>query len=296
MRPRERVFRAIYHQQPDRLPRGELCIDPQLIRQALPDCGTGWQATRRFIELFQLDLVVVQLTPTRLHSDSLSQISRWHEETDLFVFALVGGGFSALWPYLGFLSVIVSAQQEPMTMGHWMRKMTEYHTRMALKAIEAGADGIIIGEDLAHSKGLFLPAGLLREVLFPQLAREVGEIKGQGVPVFFHSDGNFAEILPSLVELGFDGLQCLQASSGMDLRQIKEYYGDRLCLMGTIDTISLMRLHDRKEMEREIRENIQIGTAGHRGGYIFGTCSGLTPDIPLNILELIYEMALKYGK
>ena len=295
MKSRERVLVAIQHQEPDRVPAGELYIDPKLIQRAVTNRGQDdWDATREFLQLFELDLVVCHLGLSSFTSHSFSQIKRWAEETDFFVFALVGGGFSCLWPFLGSLPCLIAAQREPDIMRLWIKKMTELNTHLALSAVEAGADGIIIADDLAYNHGLFLPARDLRELLFPYLAEEVRGIRDYGVPVFFHSDGNINEILPDIVALGFNGLHCLQASAGMDLKKIKKEYGDQLCLMGTIDLSWILNPNDTAGVEEEIGVNIALGAPG--GGFILSTCSGLTNGISLDTLEQLYRSALRYGR
>lgn len=295
MKPRERVLAAIRHQEPDRVPTGELYIDPKLIQQTVTDRGQDdWESAREFLDLLQLDLVVCDLSLSSLTSHSFHQIKRWAGETDFFVFALVGGGFSCLWPFLGSLPCLIAAQREPDIMRLWIKKMTQLNTYLALKAVEAGADGIIIADDLAYNRGLFLPARDLRELLFPYLAEEVRGIRDYGIPVFFHSDGNINEILPDIVALGFNGLHCLQTSAGMDLKKIKKEYGDQLCLMGTIDLSRILNPNDTAGVEEEIGVNIAVGAPG--GGFILGTCSGLTNGISLNTLKCLYESALKYDR
>jgi uroporphyrinogen decarboxylase len=292
---KERVLAAIYHRIPDRVPMGELFIDPRLVEEAFPNKARDQlQATRQFIETLHLDLVVCHHSPFVPTEDFFNQIRWWHEETDLFIFALVGGGISCLWPYWGFLPFLIATQKQPSITRHWIKKMVELNTYLASKAIESGADGIIIGDDIAYNRGLFFPLQALRELLFPYLAQAVKTIKGQGIPVFFHSDGNINEIIPEIIGLGFDGLQCLQPSAGMDLKAIKERYGKQLCLMGTLELNKIIILNRAAELEKEVKNNLISGASG--GGYIFGTCSGLTPQISLNTLRLIYDTTLKYGQ
>ena len=50
----------------------------------------------------------------------------------------------------------------------------------------------------------------------------VKEIKAyKNVPVFLHSDGNVNAVLEKVTEAGFDGIQSLQPSAGMDIGEVK---------------------------------------------------------------------------
>ena len=52
----------------------------------------------------------------------------------------------------------------------------------------------------------------------------------------------------------------------MDLIELKEKYGDKICFMGGID-IRLMALEDSRLLEKEIKEKITV--AKEDGGYIY---------------------------
>jgi hypothetical protein len=56
---RERVKAAISHQLPDRIPRGELCIEDDLVGQCLNCSEVGFEERAAFIEELGLDLVTL---------------------------------------------------------------------------------------------------------------------------------------------------------------------------------------------------------------------------------------------
>ena len=99
--------------------------------------------------------------------------------------------------------------------------------------IDAGVDGIIIADDIAHQRGLMVSLATLREYLFPSLARQV-ELIRRHLPAFFHSDGQYAEVISDLINCGFQGLQCLEGGAGMDPLKLKSLHL-QLCLWGTLE-------------------------------------------------------------
>ena len=55
------------------------------------------------------------------------------------------------------------------------------------------------------------------------------------IPVFYHSDGNVWEIIEDLIEVGVTILNPVQPEC-MDPFALKQQYGDRLTLWGTLGT------------------------------------------------------------
>ena len=105
------------------------------------------------------------------------------------------------------------------------------------------------------------------------------------MPVFMHTDGNINTVMERIVDCGFDGLQSLQPSAGMDIAQIKKEYGTRLCLMGNVDLDRLLPFGTPEEVSRQVAWLCE--TINQDGGYILSTCNILTNIIPV---ENVYAM------
>lgn len=155
--------------------------------------------------------------------------------------------------------------------------------------LDKGADAILIADDMAFNSGVFLPPYVMEENVYPFYKQMVREIKAyKNVPVFLHSDGNLNSVMDELVKCGFDGIQSLQPSAGMDIREIKEKYGDRLCLWGNIDLDHIMCFGTEEEVKEDVRRTIEISSPG--GGFILSTCNTMVDIIPpKNIFAMIEE-------
>lgn len=94
--------------------------------------------------------------------------------------------------------------------------------------------------------------------------------------------------MPRYVEAGFDGLQSLQPSAGMDIEAIKKEYGNDLCLWGNLDLDHLMSFGTPDEVKKEVRRIIDI--ANRDGGFILSTCNTMVDSIPPeNVLAMMEE-------
>lgn len=108
------------------------------------------------------------------------------------------------------------------------------------------------------------------------------------MPVFLHSDGNLNSVMDNIVECGFDGIQSIQPSAGMDIAQIKEKYGEKLCLWGNIDLDHVMCFGTTEEVKADVRRTIDTAKPG--GGFILSTCNTMVDIIPVeNIIAMMEE-------
>lgn len=216
-----------------------------------------------------------------------SQVRRYAEETDLFVFAQVGGPISMLNEMFPMEDYLVYCMTNPDEIIMISDKVIEYEIEKAKLFLDTGADGILIADDMAFNTGLFLPPRVMERLVYPYYEKMIREIKAhRDVPVFLHSDGDMNAVMPKIVELGFDGLQSLQPTAKMDIAQIKKRYGDRLCLWGNIDLNYVMSFASPEEVRQVVRDTIRVAAPG--SGYILSTCNVMVSCIPPeNVLAMM---------
>lgn len=274
--PRQRVRLAIAREIPDRPPRGELVIDDGLIAAFLGCSKVEFSARREFVERLGLDLVTVELGGGQDTADTgsaLGQIEQWRVQSDRFVMALIDGPFSRGLDRLGFEGFMLATIRSGADLENHLRQATQACLSLALAALDSGAQGIILADDIAYKQGLLTPPDFFRQRYFPALANLLAAMQQRQVPIFFHSDGHLEPLLSDLVAAGFNGLQCLESAAGMDLTRLKAEWGSKLCLWGNLDPDWLVGDHSRQEVEAAARAVLASGAPG--GGFIFGTSSGL---------------------
>ncbi|HZK17800.1 MAG TPA: hypothetical protein VFD15_00660, partial [Clostridia bacterium] len=62
MLSRERVSCSIGHQEPDRIPKGEICIDDTVVKETLLCERVGFEERNQFAELLGLDIYCISPT------------------------------------------------------------------------------------------------------------------------------------------------------------------------------------------------------------------------------------------
>ncbi|HID90905.1 TPA: hypothetical protein EYP44_02990, partial [Candidatus Bathyarchaeota archaeon] len=158
--------------------------------------------------------------------------------------------------------------------------------------IDAGVDGLWAGGDIAYKNGPFFSPELYRKLLQPAHRRMFAPFRRRRLPVIYHCDGNVNLLIPDLIEAGITALQPLEVKAGMDVRELKERYGDRLALMGNID-VRVLSSDNPDEIRGEVATKTSI--AGQGGGYVIGSDHSIPPSVSLRSYRLFLKAARKYG-
>lgn len=217
----------------------------------------------------------------------LAELRRWRQESDFFVFALLDGPYqlaSTLVEYTAFLN---ACENNTEKMGRFWQALGEYQLELARRAVQAGAEGVIIADDFANQLGPVVPAQILAVALLPVYAFLARELAREGVPLLLHCDGDLRSLLPALNCTGLRGLQGLEWACGQDLRD-KELVKalDKLLVMGNLDPVWLEGSLSQTELAAKIQEIVEAGRQ-LPGGHILATSSGLTRRTKTEYLGLL---------
>lgn len=134
--------------------------------------------------------------------------------------------------------------------------------------IREGQDGVAWGTDFASNKGPFISPNMFREFCLPAIKERVKRVKSFGIKVLKHACGNNTLLMDMFIEAGYDAYQSIQETAGMDLKWLKEKYGDKIVLWGGVNVENLVS-GTPDDVRRDARKAMEILKPG--GGYIFGT-------------------------
>lgn len=175
-----------------------------------------------------------------------------------------------------------------------LKTINDYFCTLARRAIEAGADGVVLADDWAFNTGPFMSPAQFREFVLPYFQRAVKTIQDAGGYAIKHSDGNIWPIIDMTVDTGIDGLNPIQPDAGMDIGEVKEKYGDRVCLVGNINCGYTLSDAPVEQVVREVKEAIR--KAGPGGGFVMMSSNSLHSSVsPVNYRAMI-ETTQSFGK
>jgi uroporphyrinogen-III decarboxylase len=159
--------------------------------------------------------------------------------------------------------------------------------------IEAGAELFIESGDLAYHSGPMMSPKKFYEVLLPAYRIITDAVHEQGQKIVLHTDGQITPLLDFIVDCGFDGLQSLEPTAGVDLALVKKKVGHKLCLMGNIDVAHVLVDGTKDEVYDAVKYAIK--TAGLGGGFIV-SAANMHPAVKVQNLRWMVEATHIFGE
>ena len=179
-------------------------------------------------------------------------------------------------------------------LAHSLSEMTvDYKIRLMRRAIEAGADAIVSGDDYCARSGPIMSPQFFREFIFPYLKRSIDAAHEMGVPYIKHTDGNIWPLLDLLLEAGIDAIDPMETVAGMDIGEVKRRYGDRVAVIGNVDCTQLLPNATEEEVVEAVKETIAKGSPG--GGHILASSNSIHPAVKPANYKAMVEACRRFG-
>jgi uroporphyrinogen decarboxylase len=195
----------------------------------------------------------------------------------------------------GMDNLLVDLLQDPPFAHALLEQIAMRKTGSAVAYAQAGVDILFLGDDWGHEKGLFMSPDTWRRYFKPLLQRQVAAVRGvrPDVLIAYHSCGHIEPLLPELIECGIDIWHSVQPEAN-DVARVKQLYGQHLAFWGTVGVQSTFPYGTPAEMERVVKERIEI--VGRGGGLLIAPAHVIEPETPVeNILAFIHAVD-RYGK
>lgn len=161
---------------------------------------------------------------------------------------------------------------------------------------EAGLDVALLCSDYCYNSGPFISPKMFDEYITPYLARIIESGRENGLYMIKHTDGNIMPIIDSLVQCRPHALHSLDPMAGVDIRKVKELYGNRIALCGNVHCAALQTGTD-EDVRRSAEYCLKYGSEG--GGYIFCTSNipfkGMPPERYDMILGILDKFNAEYA-
>jgi len=201
--------------------------------------------------------------------------------------------FRRSWNLLGGMpNLLINYVENPDLVHRIARIVTDYTLEAIDMGINLGADIISLDGDLAFNTNTIISPDQFREFLKPYYVELVDLVHDRGLCIFKHTDGNHWKIMEDFIETGIDGIHPIQPQC-MDLAEVKNSVGDRICIMGNIDCMETLVSKSVDDVEEEVKRAIEIAAPG--GGYILSSSNTIHPGVKAENYVAMVKAAHKYG-
>jgi uroporphyrinogen decarboxylase len=195
-----------------------------------------------------------------------------------------------------FLMDIVLEQEQ---VERFLDALMELHMDALAKACDALGDVVDIarfGDDLGIDTGPFMSPVIYRKLFKPRHTRLCEYVKkNSNMHTFLHSCGSLYDLIPDLIEAGFEILNPIQTScKDMDPTTLKREFGKDITFWGGgADTRHVLNNATPSEVKRHVKERLEIFSPG--GGFVFNTIHNIMPDVPPENVVAMFEMIKEFN-
>lgn len=202
--------------------------------------------------------------------------------------------FEVAWQLRGWEELFTDFRFRPELATFLLDSLMDTRIRMARFFAEQDVDVLILGDDVSMQTGMMMSPATWREWFKGRMRRIIAEARAikPELPIFYHSDGNPWAIIPDLIEIGVNILNPVQPEC-IDPIAVKQRFGDRLALWGTIGIQSTMPFGTPAEVRSEVKKRIE--TVGYDGGLVLGPTHSLEPEVPWENIVALYDAIEEYG-
>jgi uroporphyrinogen decarboxylase len=206
---------------------------------------------------------------------------------------MVAGGvwtfFRHAWDLCGMQNWLMHLVEPGPFVVRLLDRLLEYKLEQTRRLAQAGIDIFSVGGDIAMHQRLFMQPDTWRRHFKWRDARLIEEARRYGVRhFFFHTDGNLTEVMDDLIEVGFTIIDPIQPEC-MDPYEVKDRWGDRITLHGTISAQHTLPFGTVEDVRQEVQERIE--RCGRNGGLVIAPNNVVQYDVPLENLLALYETA-----
>lgn len=179
-----------------------------------------------------------------------------------------GDIFTMTWEMMGFENFSLALFEDD----ELIKLINEKVGKIVLKMFENMSQidevkALWYSDDIAYANGLMVSPETLDKYFFPWL-REIGNIaKSVNKPLIYHSDGVLFDVMDKIINCGVNALHPIEPKA-MKIVDVKEQFGDKLCLIGNID-VDLLARGTKEEVIKNVLFNIE--NVGMNGGYCVGS-------------------------
>ncbi len=183
--------------------------------------------------------------------------------------------------------------ERPKELHQRLAKQAQWAMEWGKAQIEAGAECLTMCADYCFNQGPFLSPARFAELVTPYLYQVIESHRRNGAYVIKHTDGNIMPILDQLVECRPHALHSLDPQGGVNLAEVKQRVGHRVCLCGNVNC-GLLQTGTDEEVIQDVLRSLREGMPG--GGYIFCTSNVAFKGLPLERYLLILELRKRFGR
>jgi uroporphyrinogen decarboxylase len=181
---------------------------------------------------------------------------------------------------------LIAGQEETM------KKYLDFAEKLKTRDNGALVDGYALCADYCFNANPFFAPPIFADIIAPVLAKTIAGYRSLGIYTIKHTDGNIMPIIDQIVQCKPDALHSLDPQGGVNLKTVKEQYGNQVAFMGNVNC-GLLQTGTDEEVIADVRRALRDGMPGY--GYIFATSNCAYSGLALRRYELMNKIWWEEG-
>lgn len=187
---------------------------------------------------------------------------------------------------------------EPENVHRLLDKLLEMHLDFLSKICEAVGDVVDIikfGDDLGTNTGPLIPNDIYDDFFKPRHKVMCDFVKSNSsAHTMLHSCGGIYELIPELIEAGFEILNPIQINATkMEPERLKREFSSEITFWGGgCNSQGILNRATPQQVKDHVRHNLEIFSKD--GGYVFNSVHNIMPDVPPENIMAMLEAAQEF--
>jgi len=263
------------------------------ILESRSDTKTTWWVEGSLKTLEDMERYIPPDPEEGERSEMIEKVLKPLRAEDAVILGQGHSGWHMAFQVRGLEQLIIDMYREPELTQRFMEKIAKTCLGIIELMIDGGIEVLFLTDDYADSRTPLINGGLFRKFELPNMRRAIDLARDRRIPVLKHSDGNLYPILDDIVDTGITGLHPIEPGA-MDLHEVKERYGDRICILGNVDCRQVLPYGSPEEVRRDVRRCIDAAAPG--GGYILTSSNSIHSYCKPENVRIMVEEAREYGR
>ncbi len=176
----------------------------------------------------------------------------------------------------------------------FVHHLLEFTTRVSIAFFMSMVEnGFVHGAFIADpsASGDVISKRHFEEFSLPYFIRVVAELKKSQAPIMLHICGDIYDRLPSIADTGID---CLSLDTKVNIAIAKQVVGDRICLAGNIDPVTVLEFGTPKDVVDSAKRCLEQGARNN--GFVLMPGCDFGPKVTLENLKVLTKTAHQWKK
>lgn len=149
----------------------------------------------------------------------------------------------------GTANLYMDLMYPPQGMLEFIEKMHDFYCRLLTRWAQTDVDCLNFMDDWGSQRSLLISPEKWEEIFMPMYRDYIDIAHRHGKKIFMHSDGNILAILPKLIDLGLDAVNCQIFCMGVE--NLAQFRG-KITFWGEIDRQHLLPYGSLEDIDRAV--------------------------------------------